>query len=379
MIRRIIVNLLAVLCSIILAMVLINSFDETLNPEIAKFLEWDSRLIENNGFTFLVGLTAPKDQDPISEGKRRLELITTKNNFEYESALQVRDDQKLLAKLKDVSCFESFTCLTSEVDRAEVNQLIADNRLLIARYRQLIGYTQYKNSLPPHLISSSMNLLDVSRLFLLDTVLSGEGGNALLGKNIRFWRMVLGDKSISLLEKMIAGTILIDSYHLLDYILKKQPGMKQDFQKELLPLNDTQKSIAYCLDRETVTVIYYFRRIDDGDGFSSVFSAFAVPFNSLMVSRWLDPVVNYFLLKNSTVNLIYSEHLRMRAAVIQGAEEARQLDAIRDEEILDMPTWNTIYNPVGKYLVAGATPMFSRYQEKLETLDGLVSEIRDGK
>jgi len=361
--KKVLSVLLCIAFFVVLAIILINAKDETLNPEILPLLTKESKPTNNNAYYMLLGFPAPAKQDPEHYGRQQVDAYEAGEEIQTMNGPWVQDGNNILCKGPETDCFQSYIAKKQEVSR-----VISDNRAWLQRYRELIRYTDYQRIVKPSLTGPMIQvaaLRDSHRLLQAQIVLDPVIMRDLLSQDIAFWRMILG-KETDLVTKMLAVSMTKSSYSLLQYILTKHPELQPAFVDELTPLSEAEKSAVNFLWDEFVSLANHLLKTGyyPGQNMSGVF-------DKIVYSR----AGMYFYKKNATVNQVYRIHRRVLAAIPQGIPAIEQVYVEETEGMLKR--WNMLYNPHGKVLIsiALANPATAECLQRIDSLDQQITKI----
>lgn len=350
--------LCGLLVAAVLTIVLVNGKDEPLNPAIPPLLSWQVTLVDHNGYPFLLGFSAPSDQDPLVLGEKRIEAFRSgKKDPLYEQAANpvVKDPDALLCRMTEEGCYQQY-----QTETAAIEQLAVDNLSWLERYEKLIQFPHYQEILEPRLTTPLISYGGLSKthqLFLAGIALDPVDRAGQLRQDIRFWRMVLAQPS-GLISKMVAANSAKSAYALLHLILQDHPQLHSAFLQELQPLSDDERSLVHCLNQEFAIMAKLFLDLKyDEDAISGS------GFDRILNSR----IGMYFYQRQATVNRYYRYHLKLLNAVKESQAAMQELGRKETADLLD--TWKMAYNPVGRTLLSIAIPQISSSLRQIEELD----------
>ena len=362
---------------------LVNRHDEPLaaRTEALLRLPADAARPEDNIYVALQGLDAAPGRSVIEVGQARIERYNANVDAVLRdptpaklAALQARDPDHLDFK-GDVTFLQPLVgSVWSAAARhqPQIEQLLADNSELYQRYLALIALRSYRETArPSDLAPFAMTPTQVRKLFLAAIALHLRSGFtherelalADLESDVQLWRAVLkGDGE--LLWKMLSIANLESDYLLLaDLIADGQvmlpPGETAD---TLVPLFDLREwDVGTAFPSEFRIICSFLRRSDlSVTAFSRERAAHGA------VRGWLSTAENrltgHFLKLNATENLLARETERQMLTAADPAKffAARALGGwLPDNQ--SVWTLPLSYNPVGKILVAVATPMYDSY------------------
>jgi len=362
---------------------LVNRHDEPLTAATQALLRLpaDSLKPEDNIYVALQGLDAPPGQSVTAVGEARIERYNASVDAVLRdptpaklAALQARDPGRLEFR-GDITFLQPLVeSVWSSAPRhqGQIEQLLADNSELYQRYLALIALRSYRETArPSDLAPFAMTPTQVRKLFLgaialhLRSGFAHERALALadLESEVQLWRTVLvGDGE--LLWKMLSIANLESDYLLLaDVIADGQmalpPGETAD---SLVPLFDLREwDVGTAFPAEFRIICSFLRRSDlSVTAFSRERAAHGA------VRGWLSTTENrltgHFLKLNATENLLARETKRQ---MLPPADPAKSFAARAVNGWLpgNQSAWTLpfSYNPVGRILVAVATPMYDSY------------------
>jgi hypothetical protein len=362
---------------------LVNRHDEPLTAQTEALLRLptDSLRPEDNIYVALQGLDAPPGRSVIEVGEARIERYNASVDAVLRdptpaqlAALQARDPDHLDFK-GDVTFLQPLAgSVWSAAPRhqPQIEQLLADNSELYQRYLALIALRSYRETARPSDVAPfAMTPTQVRKLFLAAIALHLRSGFAHeralaladLESDVQLWRTVLkGDGE--LLWKMLSIANLESDYLLLaDLIADGQvmlpPGETAD---TLVPLFDLREwDVGTAFPAEFRIICSLLRRSDlSVTAFSRERAAHGA------VRGWLSTAENrltgHFLKLNATENLLARETERQMLTAADPTKffAARAVDGwLPDHQ--SVWTLPVSYNPIGKILVAVATPMYDSY------------------
>lgn len=217
--KKILLWLLLTPVVLIASAVVYYQFDEALRPEVVAVLNHKPAPVpeEQNGYYPLLGLFAPADVAPRQKG---LAIMAETKKRHEEKALapwsvsDVRDAQAISPKLGSLKVCEDNKvshCLRDvRKNKAAYKTLVADNQLLLTRYREVHHHPEFQET-TPHFFGYS-DIIKMNRLAQSDIALKWDAKNyqqalTLLRNEHHFWRRVVSSE-VSLLGRMIGLAIL---------------------------------------------------------------------------------------------------------------------------------------------------------------------------
>jgi hypothetical protein len=379
---------------------LVNRHDEPLSAQAQALLRLpaDSVRPEDNIYLALQGFDAPQGQSVTAVGQARIERYNQSVDAMLSdptpaklAALEARDPNRLEFK-GDVTFLQPLVgSVWSAAPRhqPQIEQLLADNSELYQRYLALIALRSYRETArPSDQAPFAMTPTQVRKLFLAAIALHMRSGFAHeralaladLESDVQLWRTVLRADG-ELLWKMLSVANLESDYLLLaDLIADGQvvlpPGETAD---TLAPLFDLREwDIGNAFPAEFRIICSFLRRSDlSVTSFSRERAARGA------VRGWLSTAENrltgHFLKLNATENLLARQTGRQ---MLMAADPAKFYAARAAGGWLpdDQSVWTLpfSYNPIGKILVAVATPMYDSYPPRAWDAAALQRLVRAG-
>lgn len=373
---------------LLLAIVLlINAFDERLNPSIAKFKDVGASKIpkEQNAYFAMIGFAAAAEGDPHERGvlivKAYEEAIAVDSlAFEYKphsgnGPLSISGPVNDLCRPKGKS-----DCLSrSQKMERTIRAMQSDNAVLLQRYRSLYDYRYFRTAAIYGMSTPTIELSTIGNthaLLLSGLALEVSEDNAKfalerLAVDCRFWRRMLGQSS-NLVDKMVAGGLLKQDLTFLSEIIRvtqlSEPGLVAA-GAIAAPLDSQERDFTMVFAGEFAMTAHVL---------SNVGSAITeTPANDF--TRWLDQAgTRLFYERNATLNALYAY---ARESIDIASLPAPDFMKVWKEGLQERPTgrrhsWvSYIYNPVGKSLfdtLFGATAYWMDYVARIHDLDGLI-------
>ncbi|KGJ87458.1 hypothetical protein [Thalassotalea sp. ND16A] len=198
----------------------------------------------DNAHSYALGLSS---ETPLKTGMELANAIAKQTNF--SAAVATTTDAKTIRiinedEIKQV-CFrqDKKFCQADKsrpafyVNSAQVTQLLAENRKIIANYQQLINFTYWQETAIASNVTMSYRRLLVSQKLYLMVVgqklalVDRHITKSLLDMDIRFWRMVLSSTN-SLMTKMICREAIERHFLLLQQLLSP---LADEHRQALIP------------------------------------------------------------------------------------------------------------------------------------------------
>jgi hypothetical protein len=369
------------LLALILGALAINAFDERPSPEALELLHPPENRYrpDDNLYVSLAGFDAPASQSVISVGQARIahynERVDTmlRDPLVGLEMLAGSDPQRLKFEGSIDCCRPREASFWGGVhaNGLKIDQLIDQNRELYQRYLALFdlpGY--YETARPSPAAPIYMVPTDVRNLFLANVSLRMQSGDELqiqsalksIRQDIDLWhRMLIGEGT--LISKMLAVAFLqTDSLILADMIADPRVAIPQNMD-EYLPqfdLSDWNIRNAFAVEFRLHTFIYRQTQALTDNHWQPPDSSSAWR----MWNRILSPIESCFFKINATENLdakVMSE-LGAFAALAPPTFATDQAQLKKwEQKNADFMSIRTIYNPIGKILVAIAAPAYENY------------------
>lgn len=364
-----------------LAAFAINAFDERPSPQVLRL----SRAPENrykaeeNIYVALAGFDAPPGKSVVVSGQENIARYNASVDTMLNDPLALikRLPVPDLAGLK----FAGSTDLPSpwkpsfwrsvQDNKPAIEQLLERNRELYERYTALFGMPgYYETARPSYAAPIYIVPGEVRSLFLANVALQlqakdgarVQAGLKSLRQDMELWRrMLTGDGT--LLSKMVAVAFLQkDSLVLSDMIADPGTGVPQNMA-EFLPefaSSDWDISNAFAAEFRAELSIYQHAQALSDAHWQSPDATDAWR----LWSRLLSPIEGQFFKINATKNLAAGlmNELARCAAPDPSTFATNQARLIKWQEgNANLRSIRTVYNPIGKILIAIAAPAYNNY------------------
>ena len=330
-----------------------------------------------NAYFAVWGLRASPGMDPhqtgrqmVADHERRVAADGPRLIFDplpFLGAAQLKEPAFKACQVYEEGCLDSYRTRRNEVHRA-----IADNALLLTRYRSLRNYPRYSQKdvtwtvgspLPEASLAMLSRLVDAEVSLQLELPKHRPAALRELAADVRFWRQVLVE-SDTLIAQLVAAAVLNRKYVLASEIMRAYPDAARLETAALAditrPLTTDKVNLLRALDAE-------FRQIAP----------------TLMVAdAWSDenvgsPILNGILglgfKPNATVNAYYRSLLAQRELHARSPGEIRAVRAAgAPQTVRDLWRPATVfYNPMGKILLAMSYDLLDPYAFRLHDLAGV--------
>ena len=373
-------------------LVLINAFDEPLNPGARAALEarHDSTTAEENLYFAVLGMDF--------EGDARVDELGRKVYASYLEASRASPGkvhplyQYDVFKKLQVAGEVSLLCGRSRqqedcVDRVrihpeELRLAVASNRGLVERYKSIQKFQHLQNPVPLTVNSPILQwqiFVSAKRLWLTEVALQAGSGHMAeaidaFEEELAFTRRALAEQDILLIDKMVlANSMRMDLAFISDLA---RNAVLSDAQYSRLagtvtPLTVRERSLAAVFAREFTA-------------YASLLEPLVNPENASQLlysnddGRWSHRLAGdigaRFLKYNASLNSFWAQVERNQATARGSCVDlTANLDKAR--HAAPVPVLGYIYNPIGKVLsgVAGATG--DEYIKSMCDLQGMVSIV----
>lgn len=362
-------------------------FDEALDPAVQAVLNAEPPEPEGeNGYYALVGMHAPAEvKDTHAYGRdlimqfRQALAADPEMSEPYKlpkQALDFRGENALLCAPRKSACLPNAARTSAALDRA-----LADNKLLLERYRALYRDTHFVETLPPHRAAPIPDYpYKAHELLLAAIARDAANGRTLpalqaLAADTNYWRMVLANAR-TLITKMVAVARIDGNYRLLAEIIAAKPLLPADIERVqmlLVPLSPAERNMIEPMRWEFRISGDYAQLIKNSirEGIYGEDNSKKTPLRAALV--WLaEPLAQ----ENATRNLVYRNHMAVAALA---TAPTREFDARRDalaEQHAVKIDWRYLYNPLGKFMFQIGEPLWQPYIARLHDLDGYIHLIR---
>jgi hypothetical protein len=355
---------------------LLNAFDESLSPEATRLVEGPQPELppSQNGFYALIGVVAPAEEDPHAWGIRWAETLSPKMADDRRAGLDKGLKRGALALLGDRQVLCKPPCLSAARTRRQVIQtMLSDNARLLARNNIVYQYPGFENTYhPPFPHAPTIPFEGISaahQLLLSRCALLAEGGAParaaeMIVRDLRYARLVLGARTLSLLDKMVFAVRAARDATLLSEIVMEYrgavlPGVAHLREEDLL-LTHEERAIGNMLSHEVRGMTSFFDWLTPSGRGDDRLTGFVV---WAMSSR------------NATINMM-SRSVAGVATVDDQDGEAfisglRKLNA--ENEQFYALSWRWLYNPMGKWQAYNfAEGLLEPYMLRMHDTDGLL-------
>jgi hypothetical protein len=369
------------LLALLLAALAINSFDEQLSPQALALLQPPKNPYkpEDNLYIAFAGFSAPAGQSTISAGEAKVDSYNSqvdsmlRNPMQFATGLSSEDPSELklsgslgLDHPREASFWDGV-----RTNRAKIDQLIDQNHELYQRYLSLFSVPGYYESARPSVMAPIyIPPSKVRNLFLAGLAARIQGGDkaeiqlALVSllEDMDLWRRVLTGEG-GLVSKMVAvAFIQTDSLMVSDMIADPRIPVSEGMAGVLPEFKLADWNIGSAFAGEFRFHSFIHRQTQ-----AAIDSHWQPPDTTYAARLWgrvLSPIEGCFFKLNATENL-----------------DARAMTELANLAGLDpstFPTWaaryqqwergytdflsvRTVYNPIGKILVAIAAPAYKNY------------------
>ncbi len=369
-ILRSLLGIIFVVTSIVLIFVVANWQDQALRPEVQASLDWKApqHIEDDNGYLILLGINAKNGFDPLSVGKRKLELDLIRyerqpNSSEYESEEESfkKSDDEVCEYAKTVNCVDFYISRSLERE-----QEIIESRRVLSEHLNLILTSKDFTEIAPPFIAASIppysalvHAMEIERMRAIRLIANGqsEQGMAALMKIAAFSQRWL-ENSTFLISHMIALSAVQRDLRIIDELLQRFPILNNQYaaiKTWVEGFSEKKMSISRALNFESrISLrIMHDLRLESGD-----------PQNS-----WLQGFLfNLLNRPNAGLNLAYDWQQIWSALANQSGRDylLKKNEVKAKQEALLGFGFSNIYlrDPVTKVLLDVSTPGYEAYIEK---------------
>lgn len=373
------------------ALVVINLFDEDLDPGARAALDRSFTVKDpENGFFVVAGLYAPADRNAHNYGLSLIKRWSREDEKprkerNYGNDISTSSFAQLVRKVSPNAWCDWNTqqCLSAYAQHAQdIEQAASDGAVLLKRYQNILGYPSYQDyiagtvdaPMPPYLgVNWAAGVRNAQCALLVQ---GGHTGACLemLDQDVRIARkMLAGGRTI--LGKMIPVMLLNHDYRLLGEILGTDNDAARAYSDRvagmLEPLSPQELDFSKALLEGFMTAPSLLREVQGFPGGSST------PQPLRLVGKTIGRV---FLKYNATLNLDY----RLRKLLIEQSRlpAHKYLDELdeynRKARTIVRRRFNLgmVYNPIGKVMLAVSVPDYPTFLLRTHDLSGLQHLVR---
>lgn len=376
------VKWLAVAAVTVLALGLaINAFDDELHPDVVEALKIPAVRVapEQNLFFALLGAHTVGTDGLAQRGQRIWDRYAA--SADAAAPLVLPSERLEFVGRPDALCdlrgeSDGQSCIDKlRARKAEVEQLIADNAVLLGRYLELRGYRAFQNLLPPHPETGFLPwqvLLNGKRLRHSQMLMQAQGEDQ--GRLVEewladaaFWRRLVHETDSFLLDRMVAVGGFSGSLHFAGELLR-QGGLSAEkiaaMEAGLTPFGGAALSLHGPLAGEWRAQDHWVREMEDpGLGINELLGLDIAPV-------WLSKALARFLfLPDATRNRQYE--MLLHPLQQRGPDSCPKAGVPATAEAPDGRPLDRVRNPFGLLLVSFGAPPYDKYLDRLCDLEGL--------
>lgn len=345
-----------VLC--IAAFLLLNQFDETLQPGAAALLQPTASLVDpqHNAYFTLIGLSAPSGVDATTWGLKVAKL----------THLEPLAQSPLSKPICDLDAQHCLRLAKQQPDLLQ--KALLDQQLLQTRYLTARQFAQFEESVWQTATDPLPNFSAAFRAQTLRHAQIGlwvEAGNVSavldeLAADIAFQRLRLAG-SKTLIGKMVSLAALLRDYTLLADLMREKPallaGHSTHITALLQPLTATERTMLPAVQHEFRVFAGAVR------SFRYDFMRSELGYSAHTFDALLNPLADSLLQPNATINRLYRlEQTDEALAMATPAQFAQAHSATQDLVMqFSESRWDRFYNPVGKILIDIGRADYHRY------------------
>lgn len=352
-------------------LIIINLFDEDLDPRAAAYGEPLAATVPEaeNAYFALIALSAPDGADGLAYARAWQNEVKAAALEKRKEKLpeSKRAKRPAVCDPRQAACLEELRGKSGEIaqqlDAYKEDLARYDAMLNLKRYEDVIDYPmRVDSSIPPYI-----GVAAAQSAYLLRSALDLEAGRveqavAAIERDLAFQRMLLGS-SRTLIGKMIGSANYWRNLQFVSEAVQTRQAEITPFlprlRKWLAPLNVASLNLGSTMETEFGLVKATFREDLIGTG-----GALGVPLEGVMALL--------FFKRNASMNSSYRYYSGVGAALASPADRLDSEASAFAAKWNPAPQWNWIYNPVGKILQGVAAPSFQEYAWRLHDLDGLL-------
>jgi hypothetical protein len=351
------VLILLLLC--IAALAAVNATDEAAAPEYQAFFTFSRTAAagsDKNGAYHLIGFYAPEGQDPHAAGVdavKMVEQLTRDKPNETITQTAILGGKTLVFKGDgSVLCdFQQANCLAkARENRAALEQLAADNSVLLERYARLGNYEGAANPFPPrytnppvvfpertHRLRLSL-IAVIAATGSLDKAIQDLAEDAAMLRRLLRGPQAVAERNLKLVELArdvrLAGELTRDG--------ELAPAAAEAFARILTPLGKDEQDYGSSALYEGASYLSLFDVYRDWGARSDAWYGMATKFAWGSVYKDQATVNRAARVMQAATNVLKSPADEL------GERQQALAEVIRVESDIN---WKTVYNPVGKFFV----------------------------
>jgi len=386
--RRVIQPLLGMLGLFILIVLIINLsiFDESVNPEVAKMMKPTAMPAEQENAYFAIwGLSASSDKDMINAGIGIINRYRSNRDNNGEDLLSAKDyeelfggegfDKEWLKTYPRCTSRSEYNCLAKLSEQIKANPILNKRvQVMLTRYQQIIQMPRYKpindasfaTPLPAY---SPILRLNQIRLAQLYNQKAHQQFIQQAAADMKFWRMVLTQGGTMIDEMIAVASISNDLQFLSELIQSRELSSqsKSELRKLLKPLTFAEIDISEAFITEAA-VMYRHLPVMSSEEVESIFDSSLLPMSLL-----LQP--------NATNNKHYEYFLKPIIKLSQQSTElfykTVQSDSLNLNENFNVGfSPSNLYNLTGKMILEVSVWSPNDYIARTHDLNGMISLVK---
>lgn len=397
LVGKILAALLALPFILVLGFILVNSIDRAPSTTAIEFQQaWDNRkAVEaaQNGYIYLAGFDGASDEQPAEVGEKRIQLskdlvsgiASNKDLFRAEYSFEQAFIPEVKRTFDQCATINKICTDLIQKNKARIIEWSQAENIASERYTTLIAHPQWLELAPMDVnlpIPNFSLVLKAQRLAFIHEFAALEPGNAnrfvtLLDTDLRFWRGVLRDTDI-LITKMIATNAIRNNFLWTNYFLISLDPSARTAAIPLTvqqPFADEELSMQRCFVGEWKLTSKAMGSTESND-FDKLSEQLAYQF---------------LFKKQDSINrsaerfkqLIDAQAVTMpvfEAGFAQQDKPTPTTDANQKGELWHPDNafsyyLTNPYNPIGKILLAVATPAYDNYTIRVRDLEAFRSGL----
>jgi len=351
-------------------LIIINLFDEDLDPRAAAYGEPRAATIPEaeNAYFAMIALNASDGADGIAYARAWHKEVKTAAQEKRKEKLpeSKRAKRQPICDPRQTACLAELRAKSGEVaqqlDAYKEDLARYDAMLNIKRYEDVIDFQmRVESSIPPYFVIAGSQ-----SAYLLRTGMDIEAGKleeaiTALERDLAFQRLLLGN-SRTLIGKMVGTANLWRTLQFVSELVQVRQSELAPFlprlRKWLGPLDAAALNLTSTMETEFGLVKTLFR-----DGLALKEAGFSVPVEEIATL--------FFFKRNASMNRSYRYYSGMGAVLGLPADRLESEASAFTAQWNPEPQWDWVYNPVGKILQGVAAPTFQEYGWRLHDLDAL--------
>ncbi|WP_333607560.1 hypothetical protein [Arsukibacterium sp.] len=280
------------------------------------------------------------------------QIPAEQNGYQYFIAHNTHNELLLTGSLMELNqqCHHADACSSLLIKQDNLTALLAEQQPLQTFYWQLLQYSQWQEPAPTlQNIPRYQSLMHGQRLLLWQAWLNAQGSNvyevsSALNTDYQFWTTVMANSN-SLISKMVSTNALKWHFQFGAEIIKQLPPEQRP---HALPEVWSTALTDQVLSLELVMAGEWHFGAD------------------ILDNDWLsDPDENLSVVETVFVKLARPLFL------LQDTKNFHAQQLLQHDEQANHPWYSWLRNPAGKLMLAGSSPAYADYRQRLQQLEQL--------